>query len=221
MCNQESSKLDITNVKIYVPSPEISERVQKKLFEMGCSWWHLERHVKWVNDTKWLFIDNELLLTRTGDVDWGRNHRNRELKWQDLLNEGGFRVGDKVRAFGVDGVITNDDHCDSMRYVFPDSKPLLVEFGSKHQWFMRDGRVAIWHKEPSLILISRPPRTVKRKFYQYIYRHRNHTNGEQSAWKFFDTLLDESCTGTDGKKHLDGNKFEHKRIEESCQEIEV
>lgn len=58
-----------------------------------------------------------------------------------------FEVGDKVRAFGVDGIVGKVE----------DGKlPVGVKFcGNYYRWFTEDGRRADWHKEPSLFLVEK------------------------------------------------------------------
>lgn len=59
-----------------------------------------------------------------------------------------FKVGDKVRAWGVDGVVVD------VRYFEPYH--ISVEFqGERIKDFLPDGREFSWHKEPSLTLIER------------------------------------------------------------------
>lgn len=65
-------------------------------------------------------------------------------------------MGDKVRAFGLDGVVievTNDSVLD-----------VCVDFGpgEGERGFLLDGREQVWHKEPSLVLVERPKKKVKK-----------------------------------------------------------
>ena len=75
------------------------------------------------------------------------------------MNEPKFKVGDKVRAFGVDGVVDaihpESNYPVCVKYSHPD----CLDYGGD---FTMDGRYARWHKEPSLVLIERPKRKVKR-----------------------------------------------------------
>ena len=58
-----------------------------------------------------------------------------------------FEVGDKVRAFGVDGVVVQvDGDKPSVRVKFHDDH---------HRWFNEDGKYQSWHKEPSIILVEK------------------------------------------------------------------
>jgi len=69
-----------------------------------------------------------------------------------------FKVGDKVSAFGVEGEVISLDE--------KNNYPITVEFDDDHlSFFMIDGRASAWHKEPSLKLIERPKKKVKKKFY--------------------------------------------------------
>lgn len=66
-----------------------------------------------------------------------------------------FEVGDEVIAFGVDGIVGD---------VVNDSDfPILVRFPNKHVLsFTKKGFWHIWHKEPSLKLIKKAKKPVKR-----------------------------------------------------------
>ena len=61
-----------------------------------------------------------------------------------------FKVGDKVRAFGCDGVVTDIfiNHIYSIRVHFEKEK-YIVDFAN-------EGKYQPWHKEPSLVLVERP-----------------------------------------------------------------
>jgi hypothetical protein len=77
-----------------------------------------------------------------------------------------FQVGDKVRAFGCEGRVIMD--------YMPAPFPLLVTLGSRSVddiecRFMADGRSEEWHKEPSLVLVERPKKTVKKKMYRAVF----------------------------------------------------
>ena len=73
-----------------------------------------------------------------------------------------FEVGDKVRAWGVDGVVVTVDGGEpSVRVKFHDDH---------HRWFGGDGRCQSWHKEPSLFLVEKakkPEPNIKR-FYERV-----------------------------------------------------
>lgn len=61
-----------------------------------------------------------------------------------------FKVGDKVRAWGVDGIVTNHRGLDA-------DYPVIVKFDhdNLHDFFTLDGKLLFWHKEPSLVLVER------------------------------------------------------------------
>lgn len=59
-----------------------------------------------------------------------------------------FEVGDKVRAWGLDGVVTEvGDHGDT-------SVKVLIEGGRRYS-FTPAGMSLDWHKEPSLFLVEK------------------------------------------------------------------
>ena len=65
-------------------------------------------------------------------------------------------MGDKVRAFGLDGVV---------QPFHPQAYLLYAQFEGKHHLdaFYPDGRRERWHKEPSLVLVERPKKKKKIK----------------------------------------------------------
>lgn len=65
-----------------------------------------------------------------------------------------FKVGDKVRAWGIDGVVKPS---------YMNSSELLVAFdNNKYQYFDQEGKAQSWHKEPTLILVERPKKKIKK-----------------------------------------------------------
>lgn len=69
-----------------------------------------------------------------------------------------FQVGDKVRAFGIDGFVVRD-------YDNGTRSPIEVLFDTGDKvWFTKDGKLYTWHKEPSLVLVKRPKK-VKRTYW--------------------------------------------------------
>ncbi len=64
-----------------------------------------------------------------------------------------FKVGDKVRAFGIDGVVTGT------------TSFITVSFPSKEMnfVFLPDGRTREWHNDPSLVLIERPKKKITKE----------------------------------------------------------
>ena len=73
-----------------------------------------------------------------------------------------FKVGDKVRAFGCEGVVrVVDKH---------GLYPIKVRFDKRNNddCFLLDGSYYHWHKEPSLELIERPKKKVKIEFYRRV-----------------------------------------------------
>ena len=69
-----------------------------------------------------------------------------------------FKVGDKVRAFGVNGVVESID--TDLSY------PVRVRHeNGEYTCFTTEGNHFLWGKEPSLVLVERPKKLVK--LYQY------------------------------------------------------
>lgn len=65
-----------------------------------------------------------------------------------------FQIGDIVEAFGVRGSV-----------VIPENDYVKVEFNDVGfvNFFYPDGRYCEWHKEPSLKLIERPKKMVRKE----------------------------------------------------------
>lgn len=60
-----------------------------------------------------------------------------------------FKVGSKVKAWGVEGVVIGTGVAD-------ETYPIWVSFENGEDGrFTRDGKQAVWHKEPSLVLVER------------------------------------------------------------------
>lgn len=110
-----------------------------------------------------------------------------------------FQVGDKVRAFGVSGIVNSIDE--------DDSYPVEVEFeNDKHASFTMEGKEVEWHKEPSLVLVERSNKLVK--VYQYAYRSIKNT--WHISTKYY----------LDGDFMLDGSIYEFKRLDHTMIEVE-
>lgn len=68
-----------------------------------------------------------------------------------------FKVNDRVKAFGCEGVvleISNKLHLEV--HVRLESND-----GAKHMFFTSQGKLMVWHKEPSLVLVERAKTKVK------------------------------------------------------------
>ena len=81
-----------------------------------------------------------------------------------------FQVGDKVKWCGLEGVVKSIDYSE-------DKYPIKVEFGkdvSVKFDFTIDGKSWVDHPEPSLILVERPKKKVKKTFYQAIVKSNLH-----------------------------------------------
>ena len=74
----------LKEMKIYVPTPEISEKVQKKLFEMGYVWVSGDDKVMNKN-AHYLYADIDGEITFGDDFDLFHEEEYPEVKWQDLL----------------------------------------------------------------------------------------------------------------------------------------
>lgn len=85
-----------------------------------------------------------------------------------------FEVGDKVEAFGVEGVI---------RDISSSSGLIVVDFiTGNSDTFYKDGSFYSWHNEPSLKLIEKAKKKVTKEV--VLYRYTVKFDGEifQSPW---------------------------------------
>ncbi len=113
-----------------------------------------------------------------------------------------FKVGDKVRAFGVDGVVCSMDT--------DDSYPVRVEYeNSMLNCFTTEGKQCDWHKEPSLVLVERPKKLVK--VYQYAYKSINN-----DRWTISSILLRDDADFS----RLYGEGYKFKRLGHIMIEVE-
>ena len=151
------------NIKVHVPTEEISKKVQEALFKDGCSWigdgtqyWDVIRHASgiiWVN--------------KSGVIYSGVSDPNlyKSTNWQDIVSgtpEGGFQVGDKVTAWGLEGTVVKLSNYPSEINEYS----IRVNFeNGRESHFTSIGKYSSWHKDISLKFLSRPPKTEKRKFY--------------------------------------------------------
>jgi len=77
--------------------------------------------------------------------------------------EGGWKVGDRAKAFGVMGTVT--------RYVTHVPYPIFWSPNNDEKssmLFMDDGRLYHWCKEPSLIFVERPKRKVTKTIERWV-----------------------------------------------------
>lgn len=78
-----------------------------------------------------------------------------------------FKIDDIVEAFGLRGKVIKEIESGSRILVYWDDIPGYAE------WFYHDGKESVWHKEPSLKLIERPKKMVKKKFTRWVnYRNK-------------------------------------------------
>lgn len=147
-------------------NPAQSETLQNMFFEKGYKWSYDKAVIK--------FTGFEEIFIRPKDKEISANHKWStegpwseipEVKYQDILTPAPslpFQVGDKVRAFGVDGEVK--------AVTAALGRPVLVNFyndNADQTWFELDGRHLSWHKEPSLTLVDRPKKKIKKVFHLY------------------------------------------------------
>ena len=100
-------------------------------------------------------VDSGVVDNRGNDIPSHINIRFEEVV-EDKKEIFRFKVGDIVEAFGLRGVVTSSNN--------PIGNALFVEFKSgEATWFRTDGTLKHWHKEPSLKLIERPKKKVKKE----------------------------------------------------------
>lgn len=74
-----------------------------------------------------------------------------------------FEVGDIVEWCGVKGTIKSIDNLEDPTHL------VIVKFtNGLFEWFTIEGKIRDWHLEPSLKLIEKAKRKVKKKFWFYI-----------------------------------------------------
>lgn len=119
------------------------------------------------------------LFNKYNDHDFGifDNSSLEEIIKKDIqmkeLKDLKLKVGDKVKAFGVGGVVS---HITS-----GTTYPIKVRIRDFYVCFTMDGRYHDWHKEPSLELIERKKTKKKVEFYQRIL-----SNGDLTTALFTD-----------------------------------
>lgn len=170
-----------TKFFIKVESPSLSEKVQKELFENGCTWGKRLGQKTNFSNSKFLYVGSWEKFDLTHSYDRPISSVYKEVSADDILASDGFEVGDKVRAFGCDGTVD-----------LLDTESVRVSFGNyNYTWFKLDGRQSDWHKEPSLILIERPVKKFKKSFWLW-----TKPNGQ-----ILTDVLDENFRNVNGQKH--------------------
>jgi hypothetical protein len=126
-----------------------------------------------------------------------------------------FRVGDIVDWLGIRGVVTyiSKDGNDLDEYMYVKLEGDTMDDYDLGTEFFPDGRYMKAHKEPSLKLIERPKRKVKKRFYMMAYKC-------EGCWHQASVLVDESFKDCMGIEHL--TRFQRKILENSPYiEVEV
>lgn len=110
------TKEELNNTKIWIgDNPELSEKVQKRLFEIGFSWPNIGKTVQ--SNKVALYLSNNDIYYSSSDVGnknkspWYRNSDKKEITLEDLgLDSNGnpliqtkFKLGDKVRIIASKG----------------------------------------------------------------------------------------------------------------------
>lgn len=79
-----------------------------------------------------------------------------------------FDLNDRVTAFGIEGVVISVD--------FAKDYPIKVDFyNGKYPTFTKDGKLYNWHLEPSLKLIEKAKKKVKKKIEAWACIHKDGT----------------------------------------------
>jgi len=111
-----------------------------------------------------------------------------------------FEVGDEVEWCGTRGVVLERD--DSKTFA------LIVTFCHRTYCtpFTIDGRLCEWHTKPSLILINRPKKKVKKTVWVNVYKTDARPDGqgfwcnpfdsEEDAKRSANNVAVEQCVGT-------------------------
>ena len=89
-----------------------------------------------------------------------------------------LKVGDKVKAFGVEGIVVAID--DSNNY------PFSVNLDGIFQTYTKDGRQYKWHKTPSLEVIERVKTKVKRA--KYLFKTNSMRRPEETSGYYKDEV---------------------------------
>jgi hypothetical protein len=123
-----------------------------------------------------------------------------------------FKVGDIVDWLGIRGVVTciseGIDDLDEYMYVKFDGDT-MDDLGTE---FFPDGKYMKAHKEPSLKLIERPKRKIKKRFYMMAY-----LNGD-GEWLISYSAVDESFRDNQGDERFGGCK---RKIMENSPYMEI
>lgn len=131
---------DLTNTKIWIGNdPELSEKIQKRLFELGCYWNHCKNKYPTHCATYVLFInENKDLSTKhsTSKENFVKDFR-KEIFLSDLFeNEWIPKIGDKVIA--IKDTITSEGHNPISKGIVKTIIGVTI-YNNNNIWFYNDG----------------------------------------------------------------------------------
>ena len=110
-----------------------------------------------------------------------------------------FEVGDKVRAFGLNGVVDE--------VIKSDTYPIKVRYYTSEYHsdsFTLDGKIIDWHEEPSLVLVEK----VKKKVKKYLFAFKD----VYGVWSISQRLYSESEVASIAMEYL--------RLDQTMVEVE-
>jgi len=82
-----------------------------------------------------------------------------------------FLVGDRVKAFGCEGVIVESINNSSLM-----TMQVCADFEGQRLWFCGEGKFFDWNKEPSLVHLDPPAKKmVKKKMWTVCFEDRPST----------------------------------------------
>lgn len=98
-----------------------------------------------------------------------------------------FKVNDKVKWMGVEGVVIGIGVAD-------ETYPIWVSFkNGKDGRFTRDGKQLVWHKEPSLVLVERAEKFEEVVGHRCVYKH----SGDVCIASVIDDTIEAAMNRTD------------------------
>ena len=144
--------ITMENLKIHVPTEEISEKVQRHAFGFNRGWRYGGKTVKYT-DAKFIFIYGEDQITFDDDEDLFKDHENKEITWQDFLKvtrQDFLKIGEqnKIKEKLIE-VLKGTDLPDWAEWVSVDPdgridifevKPILTGSNSYDEWGWSSGK---------------------------------------------------------------------------------
>ena len=181
---------------IVISSTEIeSEKAQHVLFELGAKWFYSGKSIQ---SSLEFGVSSSMQLLARAHREY--NTESPKVLASDILENDNFEVGDIVEAFGLRGeVVRTGSVCKPVKVIYDEVED--------YDYFTLDGKLQPNHKTPSLTLIERPAKLIKRDFYIWSLNGKVQTELMDDDHKNINGAV-RSLTPGDTWKKIEGTRVE-------------